>query len=260
MSSPNDTGAVLYEGEVVHARLVPRPHKLRYRVTSLLVDLASLPCVSNSLCLFGYNTPHLMSFYDRDHGAGKEQSAFDYARMLFNQAGLADAGARVKLLCYPRLLGYVFNPVSVYYGFDGDNKLRGLIYEVNNTYRERRSYVLAAGESRNGVYAHACGKEMSVSPFTSNDGRYNFNITQPGDDLLLGIRFADERGPVIKTHFRGHARALNDRAIASLALTQPAMTAKVIAAIHWEALKLYVKGVPLVQRRPGPGHAVSLPR
>jgi DUF1365 family protein len=201
-----------------------------------------------------------MSFYDRDHGAGKEESALEYARMLFTRAGLTDAGAQVKLLSYPRLLGYVFNPVSVYYGYDAGSKLRGLIYEVNNTYRERRSYVLAAGAPRDGVFVHACSKEMSVSPFTSNDGRYNFNVTQPGDDLLLGIRFADERGPVIKTHFRGQARALTDRAIASLVLTQPAMTAKVIAAIHWEALKLYVKGVPLVRRRPGPGHAVSLPR
>lgn len=249
-------GSALYAGDVVHTRLVPRPHKLRYRVTALLADLETIAGEARALALLGCNRRNLIAFYDRDHGAGDGERAADYGRRLFADAGIAVA--RIKLLCYPRVLGYVFNPVSVYYGFDSAGVLAGLIYEVNNTYRERRSYVVPAGTDRDGVYAHGCAKHMAVSPFTSNDGRYGFQITQPGDDLLLGIRFSDATGPVIKTHFRAHAQPLTDATLARLLLTQPAMTFMVTAAIHWEALQLYLKGVPLVRRRPGPRHAISV--
>lgn len=248
----------IYRGTVVHARLAPRAHKLRYGVAAVLFDVDTLDDDLRRLRLMSRNAANLMSFHDADHGDGTGEPVSVYARRALEAAGLHGCGRRIMLLCYPRLLGYAFNPLSVFYCYDAGGALGALIYEVNNTWGERVSYVVAAGACRNGVYVHGCAKTMSVSPFTNNDGRYRFSIRPPRENLVLGITFSDASGPILKTHFQGAALPLDDRSLLGVALRYPAMTLKVIGAIHWEALKLYLKGVPLVPRRKSAPHAISI--
>jgi uncharacterized protein len=205
-----------------------------------------------------HNRFNLFAHYDRDHGSGTGEPLAAYARRLLSEGGIDTTGCRIQLLAYPRCLGAAFNPISVYYCTAADGVLCGLIYEVNNTFGARRSYVVAAGPARHaGVYAQACAKELFVSPFAKVEGRYGFRITAPGDHLLLGVQYYDGAGPVLRTHFRATAAPLTDDTLLRLARRTPLQTAKVVGGIHWEALKLWLKGVPLVQRPVSPRYAIT---
>jgi hypothetical protein len=256
----------LYVGTVVHKRLRPKAHALAYRVFSLHVDLDRVGDIDRRLRLFSYNGVNAVSLHDRDHGV-KGRPSDDatplaaHARATFAAAGVPEAGARVFLLCCPRVLGYGFNPISVYYGYDAAGRLAGAIYEVNNTFGERHSYVAAldARDAAGGApHVHGCRKQLYVSPFTPIEGSYSFRLTTPGDGLVLGVMLRDRDGPLLKTHLTATARPLDDATLARLSLAYPAMTAKVIAGIHYEALKLWLKGVPLTTRPVGRPYGASV--
>jgi DUF1365 family protein len=252
------TGAELVTGEVVHARLRPRPHRLSYRVFSVLLDVDEIDAVAARCRLFSRNRWNVVSFHDADYGARDGRPVAEQARENFRNAGLEDATARIELLAYPRVLGYVFNPLTVYFGYDRRGELIGLIYEVTNTFGERTSYVVEPGVAHDGVYAHGCGKEMYVSPFTPAAGRYAFRVRPPaGGDVLVGVALHDGEGALLRTHFRGRPEPFDDRHLLTALARHPLMTLKVITAIHWEALRLYAKGVPVVRRHRSPRYSVS---
>ena len=244
------SGSCLYEGMVIHKRLRPKPHGLGYRVFSMLLDVDGIGAEAQRLRLFSYNRWNVISFHDRDHGGGEGKSVAVHARETFAAAGLGGACGRVFLLCYPRVLGYGFNPISVYYGYDANQQLSAVIYEVNNTFGERRSYVapIREGGEPGGIHQHGCRKALYVSPFTDMDVDYSFRLGEPGRELVLGVNLRDAAGPLLKTHFLGHALPLTDRALARLLIALPLLTLKVTAAIHFEALRLWLKGVPLTVR------------
>ena len=248
----------IYRGDVVHKRLRPTPHALRYQVFSLLLNVDSLSVLDRKNRLFGYNRHRFFSIHDRDFGARDGTPIATHARELLAQAGFEGTEAwSIALLAYPRVLGYAFNPLSVYYCYDRDRTLRVMIYEVTNTFGERRSYVVSAGSAINGTLAHACTKDMYVSPFASVTGKYGFRVAQSGSSLTLGVLFSDPDGPLIKTHFRGTREVLSDSRLALRALTHPLMTFKVMAGIHVEALRLWLKKVPIVRRPAGPSYRVQ---
>ncbi|MEO1265874.1 MAG: DUF1365 domain-containing protein [Pseudomonadota bacterium] len=255
----NGDGA-LYVGNVVHARLRPQPHKLTYTVFSLAVDVDRIGAVAGRVFGLGHNRAAPVAIHDRDHGGGSEPIAI-HARRVFSDAGLSDATHRIVLLTYPRVLGYVFNPISVYYGFDQSGALSGMLYEVSNTFGERKSYVLPAGDpdAQTGLYRQSCAKEMAVSPFTPGQGTYAFHISPPGDALSLGIQFRDARGAVLRTHFTGCQENLTSTCLLKQFVRTPWLSAKVSAAIHFEAAKLLLKGVPLVRRHKSPAFSVAQP-
>ena len=249
----------LYLGDVVHKRLRPKPHALSYRVFSMFLDVDAVGEVARGLRLFSYNRFNAVSFYDRDHGARDGKSVAAHARETLAAAGLEAAGARVFLLCYPRVFGYAFNPISVYYGYDAAGRLSAVIYEVNNTFGERRSYVVGlADEPLAGApHMHGCRKELYVSPFNDMDVRYSFRLGEPGDSLVLGVSLKDDNGALLKTHFRGTAHALTDWGLARLLIALPMLTVKIVAAIHLEALRLWLKGVPLTTKPKAPRYGVT---
>lgn len=252
----------IYAGEVVHHRVRPKPHGMKYNVFSLLLDVDKIDALDRRLWLFSRNRWNVVSFHDRDHGAQKSGVAVaDHARATFTAAGLGAATSHVYLLAYPRIVGYGFNPISVFYGYAEDGLLAGLIYEVNNTFGERRSYVVPvtasdAGAART-VHAHGCKKELYVSPFTDMAGRYSFRMREPAEDTLLAVNLRDDDGPLLRTHFHANRLALSDGVLAKLMLTLPFFTLKVILAIHFEAARLWVKGVPLTTRPAAPRYAVT---
>ncbi len=250
--------ARLYIGDVVHKRLRPRPHALSYRVFSLLLDVDRIDEAAASCRLFARNRFAPVSFYDADHGPGEPGPIGAHARGILADAGFGpEAVRRIELLSYPRIFGYVFNPLSVYFAYDAADRLTALVYEVNNTFSERIAYVVPAGSPEAGVYAQSCAKEMFVSPFASGAGRYGFRVAPPGDRVLVAVSFRDADGPLLKTHFKAEARPLDDMQLARQLVRRPLMTMSVMAAIHYEALKLWLKGVPLVRGHVSPRYSVS---
>lgn len=248
----------IYAGHVVHKRLRPRRHGFRYRVFCLCLDLDEIDALDARLRFFSRNRRNVLSFYDRDFGKGDGVPLAAFARALLNGAGLAHAAHRIKLLCYPRLFGFVFNPLSTYFCYDDAGRLRALIYEVSNTFGERRSYIIAVSEIGARIVSQACVKEMYVSPFTAIDGSYTFHIAKPEDEVVVGVALRSAEGPSLKTHFRGKRRPLSDASIIAHVARHPLMTLKVVAAIHFEALRLWLKRVPTFAHTRSPAFVVSV--
>lgn len=234
-------------GRVVHVRHRPRRHRLDYRVFALLLDLDRLDDLAAGLRLFARNAPALVSVRDRDHGTiGHGRTLRQWVDETLADAGLQPA-ARVEMLCYPRLFGYVFNPLTVYYCRDAADRVRTVIHEVHNTFGERHTYVLPADGDRTTV-RQSTDKAFHVSPFVPMDARYRFTLKLPGDTLAVAIREDDAEGRLLDAVFTARCRPLTDRALLGAVLRHPLMTYKVIGGIHYEAARLWLKGVPYLGR------------
>lgn len=247
--------AALYVGEVMHARLKPIGHRFTYRVMSLLIDLDRLEEADRQSALFGVNRAALYSFHEKDHGRRDGSSLRTYAARCAAEHGISLNGGRVLLLCYPRLFGYTFNPLSVYFCHRADGTLALIIYEVRNTFGEIHPYVLPLrpGDASCAGIRQEQDKLFYVSPFMAMETRYRFRITPPQEAIKLRILETDREGPVLAATFLGRRRALSSRALVASFLTLPLVTLKIMAAIHWEALRLWLKGARLVPR-PSPQH------
>lgn len=247
----------LYEGTIVHKRLTPRQHAFSYRVFALCLDVDEIDMLDRQLRLFSRNRLNLLGFRDADLGEEGAVPVADKTRRLLDSCGLGSCGARIELVCYPRLLGYVFNPLSVYFCRDTSDVIGAVIYEVTNTVGERKSYIIPTTAGSASI-SHSCGKEMYVSPFTGASGHYGFHGIAPSDRIVIGVNFREVGRPVLKTHFRGERRPLTDSAIAGVVARHPLMTLKVMGAIHFEALRLWAKGVPLVKRHTSPAYSFTI--
>ncbi len=238
--------SAIYVGDVFHRRVATRRHNLRYRVFYLLLDLdEALPTAAASR-LFGWNRPAWLSFHDADHGAGDGRPLRDWLDDTLHHAGLADTRWQYRILCMPRVAGYVFNPISVIYCYRADGQLGAMVYEVNNTFGERLSYVLPVGDSSARI-RQSCEKALFVSPFFDLSGHYEFDLSQPTDKLTLRIDYRREGNLSMRAAFSGRRLPFTAANLRSVAMRYPAATLKVIAAIHFEALKLWLKGIPLVK-------------
>ncbi|MBI1201221.1 MAG: DUF1365 family protein [Rhodopseudomonas sp.] len=248
--------SALYVGSVMHRRLTPHRHRLRYRAFWLLVDLDEPDVIARRLSLFSHNRFNLFSFHDADHGGGSTEPPRNYVGRVLAENGVDGPIGRIALLCMPRILGYVFNPLSIYFCHRPDGALAALIYEVRNTFGQMHSYLMPVTEQGPSV-RHRCAKSFYVSPFLDMDLTYDFRVTPPAERLSAVIAVQDRRQPVLVASFAGKRRPLNDRALALVFLTHPLLTFKVIGAIHWEALKIWWKGMRLYPRPPAPRNAVT---
>lgn len=248
----------IYEGRVVHRRLRPKDHLLSYRVFSMLIDLDRLPQADAVSRLFRVNRAGVLSFLEKDHGDGRRTGLRDWVAEQVAAAGLVSDELRIRVLCYPRILGYVFNPLTVYFCSDADGRTRAILYQVNNTMGERHTYVIPTDDDGTQPLKHACDKAMYVSPFTPMDCRYDFSIKPPSEDVCVTIRQSDGNGPILNASFAGRAVEAKAVTILRTLLRHPLMTLKVIAGIHLEALRLWRKGVPVFRHEPQRRGTVSI--
>jgi DUF1365 family protein len=248
---PCSDAAALYVGEVMHARLKPIGHRFSYRVMSLLIDLDRLADADRQSPLFGVNRAALYSFHEADHGKRDGSSLRAYAQHCAAERGIDLAGGRVLLLCYPRLLGYTFNPLSVYFCYRADGELALLIYEVRNTFGDIHPYVLpvTSGDISDAGVRQQQDKLFYVSPFIEMAMRYHFRVLPPGERVQLRILETDREGPLLAATFNGRYRVLNTKELLRAFFALPLVTMKIMAAIHWEALRLWLKGARLVPRK-----------
>jgi hypothetical protein len=253
-------GAFLYHGVVSHRRLKPVGHRLAYRVFSMLIDLDRIDETASALGLFSRNRFNLFSFHDRDFAGEGDAPIAERVRTTLRKAGFA-ADGRISLLCYPRILGYAFNPLAVYYCRDARDRLEAIVYEVRNTFGGKHSYIVAV-DSEAPVIRHAADKVFHVSPFMEMAQRYNFRLTRPAESLAIAIRQTDAEGPILDASFTGVREEMTDRALLRAFFRYPLMTVKVIAAIHVEAAKLFMKGLRTRQaaREPDGPYSVVAPR
>jgi DUF1365 family protein len=242
--------AALYVGDVVHARLKPVGHRFSYRVMSLLIDLDRLEVADRQTPLFGVNRRALYSFHEADHGDRDGSSLRLYAQRCAAEHGIDLTGGRVLLLCYPRLFGYTFNPLSVYYCYRADGQPALLIYEVRNTFGYIHAYVLPVtyGDISPAGIRQTQDKRFYVSPFVEMAMRYHFRVMLPQDRVKLRILETNSEGPLLSATFNGQRRILTTRELLRSFFSLPLVTLKIVAAIHWEALRLWLKGVRPVPR------------
>jgi DUF1365 family protein len=252
--------SALYVGAVIHRRLRPKVHQFRYRAFWLLVDLNELPALAARLRLFSHNRFNLFALHDTDLGDGSATPLRDQAERILSEAGIDIAGGSIQLLCMPRTFGYSFNPISIYYCHRRNGKLAAIIYEVHNTFGERHSYI-AAIKTESDQLRQTCRKVFYVSPFMDMDLVYHFRMSEPTERLTVGISASQGGEPVLNACLAGHRRELSDSALLLIFLKIPLITAKVTLAIHWEALRLWLKGIRL-RARPAPparnaSHAIN---
>ena len=242
--------AALYFGEVMHARLKPMGHRFSYRVMSLLIDLDQLDAADRRSPLFGVNRAALYSFHEKDHGERVGSSLRAYAQRCATPHGVDLTGGRVQLLCYPRLLGYTFNPLSVYFCYRAGGALALVIYEVRNTFGEIHAYALPVrpGEITEAGLRQQQEKLFYVSPFIGMAMRYHFRVSPPGERVKLRILETDRGEPLLAATFSGNRRALTTYALLRAFISLPLVTLKIVAAIHWEAARLWLKGARLAPR------------
>lgn len=255
---PLEAAAVLYPGEVMHARLKPFGHRFVYSVFSLLIDIDRLAELDRTSSVFSVNRANVTSFYESDHVEISGETIRQFADRLLTGAGLAKPAARILLLCYPRIFGYVFNPISVYFAYDEDGVLLALIYAVRNTFGERHTYVapLREGELSEAGVRQERQKLFHVSPFIGMDARYHFRVMPPGRTVKLRIHETEAGEALLAATFTGTARDFSTSGLIGCLLKIPAMTWKIMAGIHWEAMKLWLKGARF-HRSPLPPATVS---
>ncbi len=253
------TASGIYTGRVTHTRVRPKPHKLDYDVASFLFDLDELPTLNRDVAGFSYNRFGFLSFYDRDHGPGTGEPLRPWVETQLARAGIDIAGGPIRLLSYPRVMGYVFNPLAVYFCYRPDASLAAILHQVTNTFHERHTYLIPVEHvDSDGVIHQTCAKELYVSPFIAMEATYDFRIKPPGEDVAVAIHQSDANGPLLYAAFSGRRSELTSRACLRTLARFPFLTLKVIGGIHWEALKLWLKGVPLVKHPQPPAEPVSV--
>jgi len=256
--------SALYQGVVVHQRFKPTGHRLRYRIVSLLLDLDELPALSGRFRLLSIDRFNLFSIRQSDFGAGTPGGLRDWVAAQCAAAGIAADGP-IRLLAMPRVLGHAFNPLSVFFCYRADGGLAATLYQVNNTFGERHTYLIAA-PSNTTMIRQSCRKVFYVSPFMPMEMEYRFRVVPPARRVSVVIDGLSAgpgpdgggQGRLITASLSGRRSELTDRALLRAFLGAPALGLKVVGGIHWEALKLWRKKIGLHTKPAPPADPITI--
>ena len=229
----------IYNGEVTHTRFKPVRHFLKYKTFSLLIDLDEINILDKSIGIFSHNKFNIFSFYDKDHGDRDGGNLKNWVISNLKKFQIKKNITNIKVLCYPRILGYVFNPLSIFYCYEKD-KLVAIFYEVKNTFNEQHTYIFKI--KNNEEIIQKCRKKFYVSPFMDMETFYNFKLLNPNDKLSVFIKQTDADGTILTATQTGDKKEFSFKQLAINFLKYPLMTIKIISSIHYEALLLWKKG------------------
>ena len=237
----------IYTGKVIHKRFKPKEHYFKYNVFSLLIDLNELEEINKYIKFFSYNKFNIISFYDKDHGDRDGSSIKLWVKKNLRNIGIMTEDIRIKLLCYPRIFGYVFNPLSTYFIYNKHSELISIFYEVKNTFGEQHTYIFKAHDEK--TVQNKCKKKFYVSPFIEMDCEYHFKTLNPREQLSVVINQNDKDGKLLFASQDGISKDFNNKNLILSYLTHPLMTFKIIGAIHYEAFKLWAKRIKLIAKK-----------
>ncbi len=237
----------IYTGKVIHKRFKPKEHYFKYNVFSLLIDLNELEQINKYIKFFSYNKFNIISFYDKDHGDRDGSSIKLWVKKNLRNIGIMKEDISIKLLCYPRIFGYVFNPLSTYFIYNKHSELISIFYEVKNTFGEQHTYIFKAQDEK--TVQNKCKKKFYVSPFIEMDCEYHFKTLNPREQLSVVINQNDKDGKLLFASQDGISKDFNNKNLILSYLTHPLMTFKIIGAIHYEAFKLWAKRIKLIAKK-----------
>ena len=238
----------IYNGTVIHKRFKPKVHFFKYKVFSILIDISEINLLHKNLKIFSYNSFNIISFYDADHGPRDGTSVKEWVTKNLKDNQIDTKDIKIKLLCYPRIFGFAFNPLSVFFIYNKKSELISILYEVKNTFDEQHTYIFKNRENEN-LIKHTCKKKFHVSPFIEMNCTYFFKILKPGDKISVIIDQYDEEGKLLYASQDGSRIELNNKNLFLSYLKHPLMTFKIIAAIHFEAFKLWIKGIKFIKKK-----------
>ena len=237
----------IYNGTVIHKRFKPKIHFFKYKVFSLLLDLSDLNRLDKDISFFSYNTFNLISFFDKDHGERDGSSLFEWVKKSLVENNINSENIKIKLLCYPRIFGYVFNPLSVFFVYDNQENLISILYEVKNTFGEQHTYIFKV--ENNNLLQHNCSKKFHVSPFIEMNCNYFFKILKPAEKISVIIDQYQLDDKILFASQDGRRVDFNSKELLKSYIKHPLMTFKIISAIHFEAFKLWAKGIRFVKKK-----------
>ena len=237
----------IYNGTVIHKRFKPKVHFFKYKVFSLLIDLSELNVLEKKINFFSHNSFNLISFFDKDHGERDGSSLIDWVKKNLKENNITFEDIKIKLLCYPRILGYVFNPLSVFYVYDKKDDLISILYEVKNTFGEQHTYIFKV--KNNNILQHSCSKKFHVSPFIEMNCNYFFKILKPGEKISVIIDQYQSNEKLLYASQDGKRVDFTSAELIKSYLKHPLMTFKIISAIHFEAFKLWAKGIKFIKKK-----------
>ena len=238
----------IYKGIITHRRFKPKRHFFSYKTFSIMFDLDELNELENKISIFSLNKFNIFSFYNKDHG---KRDGSDLKKWVIQNLKRFNSDlnvSKIKLLCFPRIFGYVFNPLSIFYCYDKNLTLRAILYEVKNTFNEQHTYFFKVDDNKK-IITQNCNKKFYVSPFIEMNTYYNFRLTDPKETLSIYIKQTDKRGTILTACQIGKKEKISTKKLLINFLKHPLMTIKIIIAIHFEALKLWRKGVKLIKRK-----------
>ncbi len=238
----------IYNGAVIHKRFKPKKHFFKYNVFSLLIDLSELEDLDKRVKFFSFNKFNLVSFYEKDHGHRDGSSLVEWIKKNLNENDINSKDIRIKLLCYPRIFGYVFNPLSVFFIYDSSEKLISILYEVKNTFGEQHTYIFKVKDDAN-LFQHNCSKKFHVSPFIEMNCNYFFRILKPGEKISVIIDQYQTDEKILYASQDGKRVDFTSKELLKSYLKHPLMTFKIISAIHYEAFKLWTKGIKFIKKK-----------
>ena len=229
----------IYNGEVTHKRFKPVKHFLKYKTFSLLIDLDEIIQLDSKISIFSHNRFNIFSFYDEDHGERDGSNLKKWVLANIKKFNIQGKINKIKILCYPRIFGYVFNPLSILYCYE-DDKLKAIFYEVKNTFNEQHTYIFKI--KNNEEIIQKCKKKFYVSPFMDMETYYNFKLLNPKDKLSIFIKQTDGEETVLTATQTGEKREFSFNQLLINFFKYPLMTIKIISSIHYEAFFLWKKG------------------
>ena len=229
----------IYNGTVKHQRFKPIEHSLNYKTFSILLDLDEIENLAKNISIFSLNKFNIFSFYNRDHGARDEGSLKDWVQKNIKKFNISNNITKIKLLCYPRVFGYVFNPLSIFYCYE-NNDLKAIFYEVKNTFNEQHTYIFKIKD--NEKIEQKCKKKFYVSPFMDMETYYNFKLLNPKEKLSIFIRQTNGEETVLTATQTGDKKEFSFKQLLINFFKYPLMTIKIISSIHYEAFFLWKKG------------------